>query len=119
MAIFSITIFGIHITPSYYGLMYALGFLSGYYIIRSRKIFTESELESLVFYVFLGVILGGRLGYVLFYNLPYYLAHPVDILKPWQGGMSFHGGVIGVIIAMLLFARKSRGFIKANEMGRS
>ena len=84
MPIFSINIFGIQIAPSYYGLMYALGFILGYYILRSRKIFSDTELESLTFHVFLGVILGGRLGYVLFYNLPYYLEHPLDILKTWQ-----------------------------------
>ena len=105
MSIFSITLFGIHIAPSWYGLMYALGFLAGYFILRSRKILSETELESLIFFVFCGILLGGRLGYVLFYNLPYYLAHPIEILQTWHGGMSFHGGVIGVIIAMVLFAR--------------
>jgi phosphatidylglycerol:prolipoprotein diacylglycerol transferase len=84
MPIFSITLFGIHIAPSWYGLMYALGFIAGYLIIKSRKIITESELDSLVLYVFFGVFLGGRLGYVLFYNLPYYLTHPVEILETWQ-----------------------------------
>ncbi|HBB26868.1 TPA: prolipoprotein diacylglyceryl transferase [Candidatus Gracilibacteria bacterium] len=105
MSIFSITLFGIHIAPSWYGLMYALGFLAGYFILRSRKILSETELESLIFFVFLGVLLGGRLGYVLFYNLPHYLAHPIEILYTWHGGMSFHGGVIGVVIAMILFTR--------------
>lgn len=88
--------------------MYALGFLAGYVIIKRRKILSDAELESLLFFVFLGVLLGGRLGYVLFYNLPYYLAHPIEVLYTWQGGMSFHGGVIGVIVAMFLFARMHR-----------
>jgi phosphatidylglycerol:prolipoprotein diacylglycerol transferase len=105
MAIFSITLFWFHIAPSWYGLMYALGFMCGYLIIRSRKIITEMELESLVTYVFCWVLLGGRLGYVLFYNFSYYLSHPIEILQTWQWGMSFHGGVIGVIIAMILFSR--------------
>ncbi|OIP53623.1 prolipoprotein diacylglyceryl transferase [Candidatus Gracilibacteria bacterium CG2_30_37_12] len=103
MTIFSITLFGIHIAPSWYGLMYALGFMSGYFILRKRKVLSEAELDSLILYVFGGVLLGGRLGYVLFYNLPYYLTHPIEIVQTWQGGMSFHGGVIGVIIAMFLF----------------
>jgi phosphatidylglycerol:prolipoprotein diacylglycerol transferase len=55
----------------------------------------------------LGVILGGRLGYVLFYKFGYYLGHPFDVLKLWEGGMSFHGGFLGVVVAMLLFARKT------------
>lgn len=104
MTIFSITLFWIHIAPSWYGLMYALGFMSGYLILRKRKILSETELESLMLYIFLGVLLGGRLGYVLFYNLPYYISHPVEIIQTWHGGMSFHGGVIGVIVAMFLFS---------------
>jgi len=60
----------------------------------------------MAFYATLGIILGGRLGYVLFYNLDYYLAHPVDILKAWDGGMSFHGGVIGTSLGILYLARK-------------
>jgi phosphatidylglycerol:prolipoprotein diacylglycerol transferase len=64
--------------------------------------------DDLVFYAALGIILGGRLGYVLFYNLPFYLAHPIDILKLWDGGMSFHGGVIGTSLGILYLARKER-----------
>lgn len=84
MPIFSITLFGIHIAPSWYGLMYALGFIAGYLLIKKRRVLSDTELESLMFFVFGGVILGGRLGYVLFYNLPYYLAHPIEILYTWQ-----------------------------------
>lgn len=84
MSIFSITLFGIHIAPSWYGLMYALGFTAGYILIKRRKILSDMELESLILFVFFGVLLGGRLGYVLFYNLSYYLAHPVEILYTWQ-----------------------------------
>jgi phosphatidylglycerol:prolipoprotein diacylglycerol transferase len=64
--------------------------------------------DDLVFYAALGIILGGRLGYVLFYNLPFYLAHPLDILKLWDGGMSFHGGVIGTSLGILYLARKEQ-----------
>lgn len=108
MSIFSITLFGIHIAPSWYGLMYALGFIAGYLIIRSRKIFSDQDLDSLVLFVFLGVILGGRLGYVLFYEPSYFLAHPGEIIKMWRWGMSFHGGAIGVIIAMGIYALRYR-----------
>jgi phosphatidylglycerol:prolipoprotein diacylglycerol transferase len=63
------------------------------------------DMDDMLYYGVFGVILGGRLGYVLFYKLPYYLAHPLEILAVWQGGMSFHGGLIGVLIAMTLYAR--------------
>lgn len=84
MPIFSVTLFGIHLVPSWYGLMYALGFIAGYLIIKSRKLLSDAELETLMLFVFFGVILGGRLGYVLFYNLPYYTNHPGEILQTWQ-----------------------------------
>ena len=64
--------------------MYALGFFAGFWIIKSRKILSESELESLMLFVFFGVLLGGRFGYVFFYNLPYYTSHPIEILETWQ-----------------------------------
>lgn len=84
MPIFSVTLFGIHITPTWYGLMYVLGFVCAYVILRSRKILAEAELESLMLYVFFGVFLGGRLGYVLFYDPSYYVAHPMEILQTWR-----------------------------------
>jgi phosphatidylglycerol:prolipoprotein diacylglycerol transferase len=70
---------------------------------------TARDLDDLLFFGMLGTIVGGRLGYVLFYKASFYLAHPLDLIKVWEGGMSFHGGLIGVIVAMLLFARR-RGF---------
>lgn len=85
MPIFTLDIFSLHIAPTWYGLMYAIGFLSGYLIIRSRKILPENDLDNLLLFVFFGVILGGRLGYVLFYDLSHYLAHPIDIVKTWNG----------------------------------
>ncbi|MDD5213428.1 MAG: prolipoprotein diacylglyceryl transferase [Candidatus Gracilibacteria bacterium] len=113
MTIFSLQIFGITIAPSYYGLMYALGFLIGYYIIDRRKILSRNELDDLFLYIFLGVILGGRIGYILFYDLVYYAHNILDIFKIWQGGMSFHGGAIGVILAMFLFSKKYKfSFLK-------
>ncbi|MGE4443442.1 MAG: prolipoprotein diacylglyceryl transferase [Candidatus Altimarinota bacterium] len=106
MTIFEINIFGFTLAPSYYGLMYALGFIAGYYYILKKNILKKEELENLFFYVFLGVILGGRIGYILFYDFSAYLANPIDILKVWEGGMSFHGGFLGVVISVILFAKK-------------
>lgn len=96
----------------WYGLMYLLAFalvygLGRYRLVRNpAAIMTPKGLEDLIFYSVLGVVLGGRLGYVLFYKPDYYLQHPLEIAYLWQGGMSFHGGLIGVIVVMLLFARK-------------
>jgi phosphatidylglycerol---prolipoprotein diacylglyceryl transferase len=97
----------------WYGLMYVLAFTMfwflGKYRIRTQphQGFDEKQLEDMLFYGVLGVVLGGRLGYVLFYKFSYYLGNPIDIFKVWQGGMSFHGGFLGVLIAMWWFARKS------------
>ncbi|HJX17076.1 MAG TPA: prolipoprotein diacylglyceryl transferase [Acidiferrobacterales bacterium] len=96
----------------WYGLMYVIGFLALWFFASRRAKqpdsgWTAEQVSDFVFYGALGVILGGRLGYMLFYNLPHYLAHPLDMLKVWQGGMSFHGGLIGVLLAMLYFARKT------------
>ena len=96
----------------WYGLMYLLGFalfiLLGRYRIRRRPqaAFTNTMLDDMLFYGVLGVIVGGRLGYVLFYHFGYYLQRPLEIFAVWQGGMAFHGGFLGVIIAMALLARK-------------
>ena len=96
----------------WYGLMYLLGFalfiLLGRYCIkhRPRATFTNAMLDDMLFYGVLGVIVGGRLGYVLFYHFGYFLQHPLEIFAVWQGGMAFHGGFLGVITAMALLARK-------------
>ncbi len=107
--IFKIELFGIQIGATWYGLMYALGFLIGYLILlywsNKKKIkLTQEDIFDIVFTTFLGVILGGRLGYVIFYNLPYYLDNPHKIIAVWEGGMSFHGGLIGVIIAIMIYS---------------
>ena len=96
----------------WYGAMYALSFIIGYYLIcylaRKRSAPLDRDgVADLVLYLVAGVLLGGRLGYVLFYNPHYYIHHPVEIVAVWDGGMSFHGGLIGVIIAALLFSRTS------------
>ena len=95
----------------WYALAYIVGLLAGYWILRreARRHTAPIDLagiDSLLNHVLLGVILGGRIGFVLFYQPSYYLANPLDILKVWQGGMAFHGGLSGVIIAMWLFARR-------------
>lgn len=94
--------------------MYLAGFALVYLLGRRRitsghtTSLNVRDLEDLIFYSVLGVVLGGRLGYVLFYKPAYYLSHPLEVLYLWQGGMSFHGGLIGVILVMLLFARKKK-----------
>jgi len=98
----------------WYGLMYLLGFGIAFLLARSRikrgmsGNISYAVFDDLFFFSVLGVVLGGRLGYVLFYKPVYYLSHPLEILSVWQGGMSFHGGFLGVIIAMLYIARKHR-----------
>jgi phosphatidylglycerol:prolipoprotein diacylglycerol transferase len=97
----------------WYGLMYLVAFvqfiLLGRYRIRTRPgLLTVEQLDDLLFYGMLGVILGGRLGQVLFYEPGYYLANPLEILAVWKGGMAFHGGFLGVLAAMGLWSRKHR-----------
>ena len=97
----------------WYGLMYLLGFALFAVLgrVRARRLrgaFSAADLDDLLFYGVLGVVLGGRLGYVLFYKAGYYFAHPAEIFMVWHGGMSFHGGFLGVLIAMWLFARRRR-----------
>ena len=97
----------------WYSLAYLAGIFVGYWyllkLIRQPGApMARRHADDLVFYSALGIILGGRVGYVLFYNLGYYLQHPLDILKLWDGGMSFHGGMIGTVLAILYLARKER-----------
>ena len=95
----------------WYGLMYLAGFAAGWWlgvrrIARGQAPITRAQLDDLLFLIVLGVILGGRLGYVLFYKPGYYAAHPLEIFYIWQGGMSFHGGLLGVMLAMVFAARR-------------
>lgn len=100
----------------WYGLMYLLGFLAGWALGRYRANrpnsgWTAAQVDDLVFYIALGVILGGRIGYVLFYGFGNFLRDPLALFRVWEGGMSFHGGFLGVLLAMALFARKHhKGF---------
>ncbi|MBZ0094164.1 MAG: prolipoprotein diacylglyceryl transferase [Sulfuricella sp.] len=97
----------------WYGLMYLLAFALFLLLGRQRikagpqPGWTVKELDDLLFYGVLGVVLGGRLGYVLFYQPAHFLAHPLEIFSVWQGGMAFHGGFLGVLVAMVLFARRT------------
>jgi len=93
----------------WYGLMYALAFALGWWILlrRRQRLGLDSEqVGDFAFACILGVILGGRLGYVLFYNPAYYLSHPLAVFAVWDGGMAFHGGLLGVVVAGIWFARR-------------
>jgi len=95
----------------WYGMMYLLGFIISYFIIghlsRRRSLGIDHDgVSDLLFYAALGVILGGRLGYTLFYKFSYYLSHPLEILAIWEGGMSFHGGLLGVVVSVMLFCKR-------------
>jgi phosphatidylglycerol:prolipoprotein diacylglycerol transferase len=100
----------------WYALAYIVGILGGWFyaraIVRSEKLWggpaplTVADYDDFVLWVTLGIILGGRLGYVLFYNPAYFAAHPLETVQLWKGGMSFHGGFLGCVIAVILFARR-------------
>lgn len=95
----------------WYGMMYMVAFVLAYWLgqraaAKPGSGWTNEQVSDLLFYGFLGVILGGRLGYILFYNFGQVLQDPLYLFRIWEGGMSFHGGLIGVLLAMALFARK-------------
>ncbi len=94
----------------WYSLSYIIGILTGW-ILAKRILIKDNNLrekfDDYITYVILGIIVGGRLGYILFYNFDYYLNNIVDVFKVWQGGMSFHGGLLGLIIVSVLFAKKN------------
>ena len=112
----------------WYAIMYLLAFAMAYGLMRLRlrhqpfasitkpSKWVPSDIEDLLLYGIAGVLLGGRLGYVLFYQPGYYWTHPVDIIRVWDGGMSFHGGAVGVILAMVIFGlRRSRPFLQVAD----
>ncbi len=106
MYIFNLSVFGIHIAPTWYGLMYALGFIICYQYVKKSGFIKTKDMDALLFYIFLGVIVWWRLGYVLFYNPIFFIQNPLSIPMTWQWGMSFHGWALGVILSMYLFSRK-------------
>ena len=116
--IFSIPLFGMEFALRWYALAYIVGIALGWLIARTalarpqlwkddRPPMTQPQVEDLLTWIILGVVLGGRLGFVLFYQPDYYLAHPMEIPMIWQGGMSFHGGFLGVIAATWIWAGRN------------
>ncbi|MBC7190546.1 prolipoprotein diacylglyceryl transferase, partial [Candidatus Aerophobetes bacterium] len=106
----------------WYGLMYLIGFLCSYLIVKSeikrKGLKVEKDfLENLYFYLILGLLIGARIGYVLFYNLSYYIHNPLEVLAIWHGGMSFHGGLLGVIFSAWIFTKiKKFDFFTLTDM---
>lgn len=97
----------------WYGLMYLIGFAGAWWLgkIRAKRPnsgWNTAEISDLIFYAGLGVVLGGRIGYILFYDFANFLQDPVRLFKVWEGGMSFHGGLLGVITSMWLYGRKTQ-----------
>ena len=94
----------------WYSLAYIIGITLGWLYCK-KKLIKDSYIfqlfDDFITYLIIGIILGGRLGYTLFYNLKYYLDNPIEILMVWNGGMSFHGALIGIIIASILFSKKA------------
>ena len=95
----------------WYGLMYLVGFAGGYWlgVIRAASTpqWNKDQVSDLLFYIAIGVVAGGRIGYTLFYKGTYFLENPLEIFYVWQGGMSFHGGLLGVLVALFMFARRT------------
>lgn len=116
--IFSFTVFGFEVALRWYAMGYIVGIALGWQIIkgalkrphlwRNGAPMDANQLEDLLTYIVVGVIGGGRLGYVLFYKPGEFLANPIDILKIWEGGLSFHGGFLGVVVAVYLFSRRQK-----------
>jgi phosphatidylglycerol---prolipoprotein diacylglyceryl transferase len=97
----------------WYGMMYVIGFIAAWFLamVRAKKPnsgWTAEQVSDLIFYSAIGVVVGGRLGYMLFYNWPILITDPVSLLRIWYGGMAFHGGLIGVLIAFGYFAKKTQ-----------
>jgi len=105
----------------WYGLMYLIGFagawLLAYWRMKHYKLnWTSDQISDLIFYAALGIVLGGRIGYMLFYNFTVLIHQPLELFKIWQGGMSFHGGLVGVIIAVWIFARRfNKTFLEVGD----
>lgn len=106
MHIFDVSVFGFQIAPTWYGLMYAIGFTFCYFFVGKYGKIQQKHMDTLLLYIFFGVVGGWRLWYVLFYDLAFFWAHPLDIFAIWNWGMSFHGGFLGVLISTFLFGRR-------------
>lgn len=114
----SVTLFGLTLALRWYALAYIAGILLGWFIaVRAvaraslwpggQAPLSRAQVEDLLFWVILGIVLGGRLGFVLFYQPGYYLSNPAEIPMIWRGGMAFHGGLLGVVVAVVLFSRRA------------
>ncbi len=116
--LFEVEVFGFTLALRWYALAYIVGLMFGWWIVlravRTPRLWsgsapmTPDQVERLLTWIIVGVILGGRLGYVLFYDLPTYLADPLQIVRVWEGGMAFHGGFLGVVVAGLWFCRREK-----------
>ena len=98
------------LTIRWYSISYIIGFIYFYFFALSnlnRFNLNKKKLEDLFFYLFLSVIVGGRLGYIIFYDINFYLQNPFEILKVWQGGMSFHGALIGIILTTIVYSKRN------------
>jgi len=109
------------VSVHWYGLMYLAGFIGAWYLARRRArlpgaVCSVQQVDDLIFYAAVGVIGGGRIGYMLFYGMEQLLDDPLSLFRIWKGGMSFHGGLLGVLLAMFLFARKlGRRFFEVTD----
>lgn len=103
----------------WYGVMYLIGFLAAFWLANrrlSRTDWSKEQLSDLLFYGFMGVVLGGRIGYVLFYNFSVFLDNPLYLFRIWEGGMSFHGGCLGVIVATYCYSkRRGWSFLRVGD----
>lgn len=106
MYIFEWSILGIQISPTWYWLMYAIGFIVCYIFVKKYGYLKAHHLDDFLLYIFLWVILWGRIGYIIFYDFSYFFSHPGDIFAVWKWGMSFHGWALWVIFALILFSYK-------------
>ena len=116
--IFAVDLGGFHLALRWYALAYIAGLLGAFWLMRrtirtprlwpGNPVMTEAQLEALLTWIIVGVILGGRIGYVLFYQPQVYLTDPLQVLRVWEGGMSFHGGFLGVVVAGTVFCRRHR-----------
>ncbi|MEM6371204.1 MAG: prolipoprotein diacylglyceryl transferase [Pseudomonadota bacterium] len=115
--IFSVSLFGMELALRWYALAYIVGIIIGWRLVvmtvksprlwsNRAPVMTPAQIEDLLTWIILGVLLGGRLGYVLFYQPQVYLANPLEILAIWQGGMAFHGGLLGVVLAAWIYTRR-------------
>lgn len=103
----------IHLHVYWYGILFAAGFILGYFIVRGmcrRKGYPLEKLDALLFFLFLGTLVGARLAHVIFYQPGYYLEHPLEIIQIWRGGLASHGGTVGAFLGFFYFCWKNREF---------